>query len=104
MNNNIFPLPFSLHLIFVILAFALFIIQYVRVRRLYQIIIAVAVAASMLIYASTSKIWINAVGIIETVLLITALVSSIIDGRKAKKLAAGKAEEQSQIENSGDIN
>ena len=102
MNNNIFPLPFWAHLIFVILAFALFIIQYVRVRRLYQIIIAAAIAASMLIYASTSKIWISIIGIAEAVLLAAALVSSIIDGRKAKKLKAEQSGEHMETENTGE--
>ncbi|MGN1480815.1 hypothetical protein [Porcipelethomonas sp.] len=104
MNNNIFPLPFSLHLIFVILAFALFIVQYVRVRRLYQIIIAVAVSASMLIYAGSSKAWITVVGIIEAVLLAAALVSSIADSRKAKKSAAENSTVQSENESAGEQN
>ena len=63
MNNNIFPLPFWAHLVFVILAFALFMVQYVRVRKLYQILMAAAVVVSMLIYVNTSS------GLVLSVLL-----------------------------------
>lgn len=92
MNNNIFPLPFWAHLVFVILAFALFMVQYVRVRKLYQILMAAAVVVSMLIYVNTSKLWIGIVGAVEAVLLAASLVSSIIQNHQAKAAAtAGKS-------------
>lgn len=42
MNGNIFPLPFSAHLIFAVVAFVFFLIQFIRVRYKYQLVMAVA--------------------------------------------------------------
>lgn len=88
MNTNIFPLPFSAHLIFSIFAFAVFLFQFIRVRRPYQLMMAAAIPATLLIYVNDSKAWFYGIGIAEAVLIIASVVSVFISG-KSKKADAG---------------
>lgn len=79
MSGNVFPLPFTSHLIFVAVAFLFFMIQFVRMRKKYQIILAIAVALTMLIYMKDTKMWFYGLGIMEFGLLIIAFVTSLLD-------------------------
>lgn len=94
MENNIFPLPFEMHLIFVCIAIVLFIFRYASSRRTYQLLIGIAIAASLLLYVNTGRIWYYSVGIIELVLILGSLVSVIMDRKKLKSEKAGEASEQ----------
>ncbi len=87
MSTNIFPLPFSTHLIFVAVAFVFFLIQFIRTKYKYEIIMAAAVAVTMLIYAKDTKMWFYSIGILEFGLIILALVFSIVEKRSRKELA-----------------
>jgi len=78
MNTNIFPLPFSAHLIFSIFAFVIFMFQFIRVRRPYQLLMAAAVPATLLIYVNDSKAWFYGIGIAEAIFIIASLVSVFI--------------------------
>ena len=86
MNGNIFPLPFSAHLIFAVVAFVFFLIQFIRVRYKYQLVMAVAVA--MLIYLKDTKLWFYGIGILEFGLLIIALVAAISEKKRRRELEA----------------
>lgn len=88
MNNNIFPLPFTAHLIFSCVAFLFFIFQYIRVKHKYQLIMAIAVPATLLLYVNSGKTWFYIIGLAELVLLLAALVTAIIEKRKEKALTA----------------
>jgi hypothetical protein len=84
MDSNIFPLPFSMHLVFALIAFAVFMFQFWRLKRPYQIIMALAVPATLLLYISDSKAWFYTIGVIEAVLIVAAIVSAFIC-RKGRK-------------------
>ena len=86
MNGNIFPLPFSAHLIFAVVAFVFFLIQFIRVRYKYQLVMAVAV--TMLIYLKDTKLWFYGIGILEFGLLIIALVAAISEKKRRRELEA----------------
>lgn len=88
MNGNIFPLPFSVHLVFVIVAFVFFLIQFIRTRYKYQLVMAVAVAMTMLLYVKETKLWFYGIGILEFGLLIIALVAAIAEKKRRKELEA----------------
>ncbi|MDE5648993.1 MAG: hypothetical protein K2I33_03720 [Oscillospiraceae bacterium] len=96
MNNNIFPLPFSVHLVFSCIAFLFFIFQFTRVKRKYQLIMAVAVPATLLLYVNSSKTWFYILGIAEFILMIAALITAIIEKRKEKALTAEQADKNSE--------
>lgn len=88
MNGNIFPLPFSVHLVFVIVAFVFFLIQFIRTRYKYQLVMAVAVAMTILLYVKETKLWFYGIGILEFGLLIIALVAAIAEKKRRKELEA----------------
>lgn len=88
MDASTFPISFTYHLIFCIVAGVFFLIQFIRLRRPYQLILAVAIPASLLIYVGdpSNKTWFHTVGMFEVVLLLGAVVLSIVGRARSKKL------------------
>lgn len=87
MDANMFPMPFTYHLIFCLIAGLFFLVQFIRLRRPYQLLLAVGILASLLIYigGSSNKIWFHTIGVFEVVILVGAIVLSIISRIKEKK-------------------
>ena len=50
MDASTFPISFTYHLIFCLIAGAFFVVQFIRLRRPYQLLLAVGIVASLLIY------------------------------------------------------
>ena len=94
---NLFPFPFNTHLIFCCLAIVFFTILFSREKKPYQLIMAVAIPFSLVIWLSDSRTLFYAVGIIEVILLLAAFITSIIF--KDKKTGSEAA---SKDENSGE--
>ena len=67
--------------------------RFIRLRRPYQLLLAVGIVASLLIYVGGehNKVWFHTVGIFELVLLLGAIVLSIIARKKEKQAAAAQA-------------
>lgn len=88
MDASTFPISFLYHLIFCIVAGVFFLMQFIRLRRPYQLILAVAIPASLLIYVgdASNKTWFHTVGAFEAAMLLGAVVLSILWRSKAKKL------------------
>lgn len=93
MDASTFPISFTYHLIFCLIAGAFFVVQFIRLRRPYQLLLAVGIVASLLIYigGEHNKVWFHTVGIFELVLLLGAIVLSIIARKKEKQAAAAQA-------------
>lgn len=85
MESTVFPLPFQSHLIFCVIATIFFVIQFIRLRRTYQLVFAVAIPATMLLYVSESRTWFYGIGVFELAMLILAVIMVCIDHAKAKK-------------------
>ncbi len=86
MNANVFPISMNKHIIFCAVAAVFFVLQFIRTKRVYQLILAVAFGGSLLIYLNTeSSLLFYGVGIGEAVLLIAALVANIVQNRHARK-------------------
>ncbi len=87
MDASTFPIPFPYHLIFCIIAGLFFLLQFIRLKRPYQLILSIAIFASLLIYIGEqdNRVWFQTVGAFEAVLLIGAIVLSVIGRRKEKK-------------------
>ena len=96
METIIFPIGQDKHLIFCILATLLFVLQFLRTKRWYQLVMAIAIPASMLIYVQPENKYIYyAVGVLEAVLLLLALILNIVQSAKtakAEKLAKAETE------------
>ena len=88
MDASTFPISFTYHLIFCLIAGAFFVVQFIR-----QLLLAVGIVASLLIYVGGehNKVWFHTVGIFELVLLLGAIVLSIIARKKEKQAAAAQA-------------
>ncbi len=86
MDATTFPISFTYHLIFCIVACAFFVLQFIRMRRPHQFILAVAIAGSLVIYVdTTNKTLFHTVGLFEVVLLIGAILLSILARVKEKR-------------------
>ena len=86
LQPNLFPFPFQHHLIFCCVALVFFGYLYMKYKKPHQLIMAIAIPFSLVLWISTSRVLFYAVGIIEVILLITALVLNIIHRKKHPEL------------------
>ena len=95
-----FPLTMDKHIIFCIIGFVFFILQFFRQGFKYQIISAFAIAGTLLLYINDSAAWRYAVGALELVLVILIFTVMTIEKKKEeqKMLAAKQAEELAAAE------
>jgi DNA anti-recombination protein RmuC len=94
-ETTLFPIGSTRHTVFCVIVSIFFVLQFLRTKRWYQLIMAVAVAFSMIVYiAPENKTLFYTVGIIELILLLAALVVGIVQGRKIAK--AEKAAEEAK--------
>ncbi|MBQ7132283.1 MAG: hypothetical protein IJO29_06890 [Oscillospiraceae bacterium] len=99
--NEFFPLAFREHLIFGIVGVVFFLFQYYRLKRNYQVLMALAIGATFLLYLGKSMH--NIIGIVELVLMtlvVVSLVKDSIDEKKKKKENDGN--EQTEAEKKDD--
>ena len=78
----LFPFPFRLHLGFCCIALVFFVLRFIKEKLPYQLIMAVAIPFSLIIWISNSKTLFYTVGIIELVLIVSAFVTSIVFKKK----------------------
>ena len=86
LQPTLFPFPFQHHLIFCCVALVFFGYLYMKYKKPHQLIMAIAIPFSLVLWISTSRVLFYAVGIIEVILLITALVLNIIHRKKHPEL------------------
>lgn len=94
---GLFPFPFTFHLVFSIIALVFFVFRFAKEKKPYQLIFAIAVPLSMIVWMSDRKNLFYLTGAIELVLIIAAFVSSIVC--KPKTAAEGQND---SAESSGD--
>lgn len=86
MDATTFPLTFSYHLVFCIIAAIFFLFQFAHTRKVYELLLAIAIPSSLLIYLDRSNDTLfHAVGLLVLVLLVVAFVLAIIGNIKNKK-------------------
>lgn len=83
---SLFPFPFPHHLIFCCLALVFFGYLYAKYKKPHQLIMAIAIPFSLVIWISSNRTLFYAVGIIEVLLMITALVLNIMHRKKYPQL------------------
>lgn len=76
-NPTIFPFPFQLHLALAVISVIFFSYRFAVQKKPFQLIFAIAVPLSLLLWVSNNKTLFYTVGIIELILIITALFTSI---------------------------
>ncbi|MDE5583441.1 MAG: hypothetical protein K2J08_07030 [Ruminococcus sp.] len=97
---TLFPFPFRIHLVFCIIAVVFFVFRFIKKKLPYQIIMAVAIPASLMIWISNSRSLFYGVGIAEAVLLLCAFVSTFIfkPTKTAENNVQEKNDEKEQTE------
>ncbi len=90
---GLFPFPFSLHLVFCCIALIFFIFRFIKEKLPYQLIMAVAIPFSLIIWLSESKTLFYGVGIAELIFIIAAFVTSIIFRKKEPEKNAEPVQE-----------
>ncbi len=95
MDSMLFPISADKHVTFCIIATLLFWVQFFRTKRWYQLVMAVAVPFSLLIYvAPENEVVYYGVGAAEAVMLVLAfilnIVQSILIAKEEKKKKAAE--------------
>ncbi len=76
-NPTIFPFPFELHLALAVISLIFFSYRFAVQKKPFQLIFAVAVPLSLLLWVSNNKTLFYTIGIIELILLLIAFFTSI---------------------------
>lgn len=77
-NPSLFPFPFKMHLIFGIFGAVFFAYRFFTQKRPFQLIMAVAIPLSLIVWLSESKTLFYGLGIAEAILILAAVVTSFI--------------------------
>ena len=74
MDASTFPISLTYHLVFALIAGIFFLVQFIRLRRPYQLLLAIGILASLLIHVGDphNKVWFNTIGLFELVILVGA--------------------------------
>lgn len=75
---SLFPFPYSMHLVFVLISVAFFSYRFIVQKRPYQMIMAGAILASMCVWLSDNRKVYYGVGLVDVILILAALVTAII--------------------------
>ena len=86
MDATTFPISLTYHIVFCAVAYIFFVIQYVRTKKSYQLLLAIGIPASLFIYIKpdNSSLFYT-VGVFETIILIGALIFAIIERNRRKQ-------------------
>ena len=84
-TNYIFPLPFPVHIGFCIIGLLFFIIKYNRKKYIYQLLLAIAIPSTLLVYICRSDTAFMIFGLEELILFILIMVSIFITKKRLAK-------------------
>lgn len=92
---TVFPFPFNMHLILSVISVFFFGYRFAVQKRPYQLIFAIAVPLSMTIWISNNRTFFYILGLVELILIASALILSIAIKPKEKAGKADASEETS---------
>lgn len=91
-NPTIFPFPFAMHITLAIISVIFFTYRFMVQKKPFQLIFAVAVPLSLLLWVSNNKTLFYTIGAIELVLILLAFITSIVCKPKKEEAAAAAAD------------
>ena len=95
-NPTIFPFPFPMHIAIVIISVIFFGFRFAVQKKPYQLIFAIAVPISLLLWVSNNKTLYYTVGIIELILILLAVISTFVFKPKKAEAVTAAAEEKAE--------
>lgn len=95
-NPTIFPFPFPMHIAIVIISVIFFGFRFAVQKKPYQLIFAIAVPISLLLWVSNNKTLYYTVGIIELILILLAVISTFVFKPKKAETVTAAAEEKAE--------
>ena len=99
-QTSLFPFPFKFHLVFACIAFIFFAYRFKNEKRPYQLIFAIAIPFSLMIWLSEVKSYFYLIGAIELLFIIAAAVTAIVFKPRKEDKADTPADVSSEDENS----
>ena len=101
LQNIYTPFPFTVHLIFCIIATIVYIAQYTRKKSIHYLLIMLAIDATFVTQICTSEIIITCLFILEAALLIAAAIFShqYSKSLKAEKISSAEDKTDDNTEN-----
>lgn len=99
-DPGLFPFPYGIHLMFSLVAVVFFGYRFYTQKRPFQLIMALAIPLSLVLWLSESKPFFYTIGIIELVLILAAVVTSFIF--KAPSDKSSGAEDENDSDNDDD--
>lgn len=96
-NTNLFPFPLWLHLSIGIFGFFFMGARFIKQKKPFQLVYAVAIPFSMTIWLSDSRSWFYTLGAIELVLIVLAMILGVCFSKTAaepEKKSPEKSEEK----------
>lgn len=96
MDRTLFPISPEMHIVLVIVAFTVFGLQFIRLRKKYQLLLAIAMPCTLLPYAIDNRTFFYVLGLLEAVALIAALILAKTVDRDPAEDKAPAAEEDAQ--------
>ena len=91
-NPTIFPFPFAMHITLAVISVIFFTYRFMVQKKPFQLIFAVAVPLSLLLWVSNNKTLFYTIGAIELVLILLAFITSIVCKPKKEEAAAAAAD------------
>lgn len=89
-NPTIFPFPFQMHIALAIISFLFFSYRFAVQKKPFQLIFAIAVPLSMLVWVSANKTLFYVLGLVELALIVTAIITSFVCKPKKTEETAPK--------------
>ena len=90
-NPTIFPFPFAMHITLAVISVIFFTYRFMVQKKPFQLIFAIAVPLSLLLWVSNNKTLFYSLGAIELVLILLAFITSIVCKPKKEETAAAAA-------------
>ena len=94
-NPTIFPFPFAVHIALAVISVIFFAYRFAVQKRPFQLIFAVAVPISLALWLSDNKTLFYAIGAVEFVLILAAVISTFVcKPKETEKAAESKKSEE----------
>lgn len=85
MENTLFPISMEVHIVFALVSLIIFGMQFIRLRKKYYLVLALAIPCSLLAYVIPGSTFFCCLGVAEAAAMLVALIlAKTVDRDKSK--------------------